>query len=161
MLGSVSIHSRFRKDHIPKEIYEHYQQLAKTPEVHLEKTSSLDLLLALYLFNLGEYINDKLYDHYLLFSKLLRSCFLEHGEEVFRACFSKPESPPFLSEFTPGEVQYVPIICDYMLRYYIPHLEAAKEAKDVNLSLMELMLSDFCSWLFKKKLTPIKVTLKK
>ena len=33
--------------------------------------------------------------------------------------------------------------------------------KDINLSLMELMLADFCDWLFKKKLTSIKVSLNK
>ena len=55
----------------------------------------------------------------------------------------------------------MPIICDCLLRYYIPYGESNKDHRDINLNLMELMLTDLCSWLFRKKLTNIEVTLKK
>lgn len=44
------------------------------------KTSPIDLILTIYLLNIGEYVNDKLYDYYLIFAKLARNCYHEHGE---------------------------------------------------------------------------------
>jgi hypothetical protein len=59
------------------------------------------------------------------------------------------------------EVQFLPIVCDCLLRYFIPFGDGAKEYRDVNQSLIELMLADFCTWLAKKKLTRIQIALKK
>lgn len=156
-LGSVSVHARFRKDLMPREIVQCYQALLKQSEVHVSKNSSLDMLLVIFLFNVGEYVHEKLYDHYVLFARLLRGCYIQYGSQVFRSCFAKKEG----QAFDGSKVRYVPIICDCLLRYYIPYSDHSKDYRDVNLSLMELILSDFCGWLFKKRFSNIKVTLKK
>lgn len=45
-----------------------------------------------------------------------------------------------------------------MIRFYVPEVDS-KEAKEANLSLMEIITYDFCGWLNKLKLTNIKVSL--
>ena len=110
---------------------------------------------------MGEYVNQKLYDHYILFAKILRNCYGEMGEEIYKSCFAGKKGLEDVGSINLNEIQYVPIICDCMLRYYIPYGDTSKQFKDVNLSLIELMLTDFCLWLFGRRLTPIKVNLKK
>ena len=83
------------------------------------------------------------------------------GEGVYRSCFAGKKGLEDADSINLHEIQYVPIICDCMLRYYIPYADTSKEFKEVNLSLIELMLTDFCLWLFRRRLTPIKVNLKK
>lgn len=73
-----------------------------------------------FLYGVGEHVNEKLYEHYLLFAKLVRNCFYEHGEEVYRACFTNKEKMGLIENFTVAEVQFFPIICDCLMRYYIP-----------------------------------------
>jgi hypothetical protein len=58
-------------------------------EIKLTPKSPLDLVLTVYLLNVGEFINEKMYDYYLIFAKLARGCYLEYGEEVYKNCFSK------------------------------------------------------------------------
>lgn len=126
-------------------------------EVRLHSTSSLDLVLAVYLLNVGEHVNDKIYEQFLLFARIFRGCFHEHGDEVHKAYFTKGGPGPFqLACFNPQEVKYFPIICDFALQCYIPVTYG--EGKDVNSSLMELMLFDFCNWLYLRKLTPIRTS---
>ena len=40
-------------------------------------------------------MNDKVYEQFLIFAKIARACFYEHGEELYRAVFSKKDSGPF------------------------------------------------------------------
>jgi hypothetical protein len=58
-------------------------------EIKLTPKSSLDLVLTVYLVNVGEFINEKMYDYYVIFAKLARGCYYEHGEEIYRNGFSK------------------------------------------------------------------------
>jgi hypothetical protein len=74
--GSVAAGGRVRKEMVPKELYDCYCNLMKQQDIHITKTSSLDAVLVAYLFGVGEYVNEKLYDHYLLFVKLVRSCYM-------------------------------------------------------------------------------------
>lgn len=68
--------------------------------------------------------------------------------------FSRGGSGPFiLGQFNPQEVKYFPIICDFAVQCYIPITYDS-----VNLSLMELLLFDFCNWLYIRKLTPIRTS---
>lgn len=113
----------------------------------------------LFLLNMGELINDKVYDQFLIFARLARSCFYEHGEELYRAVFSKKDAGPFqLKEFSLHQVKYFPLVSDFLIRFYIPEGEN-KDSKEANLSLMELITYDFCSWLSKRQLTNITVSL--
>lgn len=158
-VGSVPLALRIRKESIPKEIYDCYNSLMKNQSFELTKNSSPDLVLTIYLLNVGEYVNEKLYDHFLFFAKILRNCYFEHGEEVYRMCFSQKEGPgvvAYLPNFCLEECKYIPIVCDFMVRCYIPF-----DYKDANLSLMELMLFDFCNWMRKRGLTYVVTTLNK
>jgi hypothetical protein len=47
------------------------------------------------LINVGEIANDKVYEQFLIFAKMARTCFAEHGEEVHRTLFSKKDQGPF------------------------------------------------------------------
>jgi hypothetical protein len=96
----------------------------------------------------------------LLFARIARGCFYEHGDEVHKVYFSKGGPGPFqLATFNYQEVKYFPIICDFAVQCYIPVTYG--EGKDVNASLMELMLFDFCNWLYLRKLTPIRTSFAK
>jgi len=75
-LGRVSLSSRIKKETVPKELYECYSQLIKDQQCKLTRKSSLDLVLAVYLLNVGKFVNDKLFDHFLLFVRIVRSCYL-------------------------------------------------------------------------------------
>lgn len=79
MLGSVSPSSRIRKDSVAKEVHEIFNVLTKQNEVSLSRRSPLDTVLAVYLWNVGEYVSDKLFDYFLIFGKLLRSCYQEYN----------------------------------------------------------------------------------
>jgi hypothetical protein len=61
-----------------------------------------------------------------------------------------------LSNFNIQEVKYFPIICDFAVQCYIP--VTFGEGKEVSISLMELILFDFCNWLYLRKLTPIRTS---
>ena len=96
----------------------------------------------------------------MLFARIARGCFYEHGDEVHKVYFSKGGPGPFqLATFNPLEVKYFPIICDFAVQCYIPVTYG--EGKDFNTSLMELMLFDFCNWLYLRKLTPIRTSFAK
>jgi hypothetical protein len=107
---------------LPKETYECYQGLMKEKEVRLNPTSSLDLALTVYLLNVGFHVNDKLYDHFLAFARLSRHCFHEHGEELFRAYFSRREQggPLVLAGPFAVEVRFFPMVGDFLLQCYLP-----------------------------------------
>jgi hypothetical protein len=60
-------------------------------DIKLTSKSPLDLVLTVYLLNVGEYINEKMYDYYLIFAKLARGCYFEFGEEIYRNCFNKKD----------------------------------------------------------------------
>jgi hypothetical protein len=95
--GSVPLGSRVRKDGLPKEIYECYHALMKEKEVRLSSSSSIELALTIYLLNVGFHVSDKLYENYLAFARVARSCFYDYGEEVFRAYFSRHnQGGPFI-----------------------------------------------------------------
>ena len=71
---------------------ESFNNLVKMQEFQLTKRSSLDLVLTVFLLNVGEHVGERLYEYYLIFAKLCRNCYMELGEEVFRACFKQPSS---------------------------------------------------------------------
>lgn len=125
-------------------------------EVRLQASSTLDLALAVFLLNMGEHVNDKIYEQLLLFARIARGCFYEHGEEVYRVYFLRQGTGPFqLGHFSGQEVKYFPIVCDFASQCYIPTTYGEGQ---VNISLMELLLFDFCNWLFLRKLTPIRTS---
>lgn len=154
--GTVPLHARIKKDALPKEMGECYGALLKQQDCKLTPRSSLDLVLTVYLLNVGEYVNDKLFDHYLMFARLVRSCFHDCAEEVYRQCFAA-QATPASPAFSLAECRFFPIICDFLLRYYLP----TSDYKELNLSLIELMLYDFCRWMLRNALTHVKVQLKK
>lgn len=63
-----------------------------------------------------------------------------------------------MKEFNNQYLKYFPLVSDFLLRFYIPETEN-KDTKEVNLSLMEIIIYDFCNWLNKRKLTQIKIAL--
>lgn len=79
LAGSVPLGSRIRKEVLPKETYDCYLLLMKEKEARLQPTSSLDLALTVYLINVGQHVNDKIYEQFLLFARIARNCFNEHG----------------------------------------------------------------------------------
>jgi hypothetical protein len=79
--GKVALSSRIKKDQVPKEVFDSYLSLMRLGgEVKLHSTSSLDLALAVFLLNVGEHVSDKIYEQFLLFARIARGCFFEHGE---------------------------------------------------------------------------------
>lgn len=113
----------------------------------------------MFLVNIGDLVNDKVYEQFLFFAKLARACYYEHGDEIFRAMYSKKDQGPFqIKEFNACQVKYFPLIADFLIRFYIPETEG-KDSKESNLSLMEVLAYDFCHWLSQQKLTTIKVTM--
>jgi hypothetical protein len=48
-------------------------------EIKLSKQSPLDSVLTVYILNVGEYVNEKLFDYYLIFARLAHKCYFEHG----------------------------------------------------------------------------------
>lgn len=52
------------------------------------------------------------------------------------------------------------MVADFIVHIYIPHTEL-KEGREINMSLMELLVFDFCNWLNLHKLTMIKTSLPK
>jgi hypothetical protein len=154
----VAVTGRVKKDLVAKEVFESYLWLMRQGEVKLHHTSSLDLALAVFLLNVGEHVNDKIYEQFLLFARIARGCFHEHGEEVHKAYFSRAGAGPFqLAQFSLLEVKYFPIICDFAVQCYIP-ATFGEGGREVNASLMELMLFDFCNWLYQRRLTPIRTS---
>jgi hypothetical protein len=154
--GAVQLSARIRKDALPRETYDSYLALMKEKEVRLQSTSSLDLALTVYLVNVGFHVNDKVYEQFLSFARLARHCFSDHGEEVYRAYFARKEQggPFALAGFAGNEVRFFPIVADFLVQSYIP-----LEAREANLSLMELLTFDFCNWLYNRRLTNIRVTM--
>jgi len=63
-----------------------------------------------------------------------------------------------MKDFNGQFLKYFPIVSDFLLRFYIPETET-KDRKEANLSLMEIIIYDFCNWLNKRKLTQIKIAL--
>jgi hypothetical protein len=117
--------------------------------------------LVVYLLNLGEHVNEKVYEQFVFFAKIAKNSYAEHGDEVHKASFSKRDTGPFvLSNFAANEVKHFPIMCDFIINSYIP-ITFEKELKEINISLMELLIFDFCNWLFLKKLTPIATSFAK
>lgn len=96
------------------------------------------------------------------FARIARSCFHDHGDEVYRAYFSKKDlgGAFTLPTFSINEVKYFPIVSDFIIQIYIPYTEL-KEGREINMSLMELLVFDFCNWLYLHKLTMIKTSLSK
>lgn len=111
------------------------------------------------MINIGDIVNDKIYDQFLAFARLARACFYEHGEELHKVIFSKKDQGPFqIKEFDLRQVKYFPMVSDFFIRFYIPETET-KDTHEVNLSLMEVITYDFCNWLLINKLTSIKVNM--
>lgn len=100
-----------------------------------------------------------MYDQFLMFARLARACFYEHGDEVHKAIFAKKDQGPFqVKEFDLHHVKYFPMVSDFLIRFYLPETDN-KDTHDANLSLMEVITYDFCSWLLNNKLTNIKVNM--
>lgn len=57
-------------------------------------------------------------------------------------------------------MKYFPIVADFIIHIYIPYTEI-KDGREINMSLMELLIFDFCNWLNLHKLTMIKTSLSK
>ena len=152
------MNARIKKDGVPKEIYEQYVLLTKQHEFKLSEHCSLDLALALFLINMGEHVNDKVYDQFLIFARLARACFFEFGEELYRAVFAKKETGPFqLKDFSLQYARYFPLVADFFVRYYLAEIDN-KDRAEANRSLMEVIVYDFCNWLKIRKLTNLKVS---
>lgn len=91
-------------------------------------------------------------------AKVARNSFLEHGNELCIARYSKKEANSIIfPDFTVTEVKYFPIMAEFIIDNYIP-ITFEKELKDINISLMKLLLLDFCNWLLIRKLTNIRLT---
>ena len=73
--GTVPVSSRVKKDLLSKDFYEQYTQMIKQHEIKLTDQSSLEMTLLVFLINMGEIVNDKVYEQYLFFAKLARGCF--------------------------------------------------------------------------------------
>ena len=94
--------------------------MIKTHEFTLNDQSPLDLALLIYLINVGEITNEKVYEQFQIFAKLAKNCFVENGEEVYKAVFMKKNQGPFqLKDFYVSQVKYFPVIIDFFLRYYV------------------------------------------
>jgi hypothetical protein len=159
-LGSVPIQFRIRKENLPKEVYDCYVAIMKHQDCKLNKNSTLEQALTVYLLNVGDYVNDKVFDYYVIFAKIARNCFHDCGEELYRACFHKKDSGPLhLPSFSNSEVGYFPIVSDFLIKHYLPTQEFNKENRDLIVRMVELITSDFCSWLYRRKLTTIKIKL--
>jgi hypothetical protein len=85
----------------------------------------------------GFHVNDKIYDQFLSFARIARNCFSEHGEEIYRAYFSKKDFDGafYLPSFSVHEVRYFPIVSDFIIQVYIPYTEQ-RDGKEINMSLM-------------------------
>ena len=159
-MGQVPLNSRIKRENVPKEVYECYMALMKEKEIRLTGSSSLDLVLVVFLLNIGEFVNDKIFEQYLLFSKAARGAFCDHGEEVYRYFFVQ-RSPPFpLKGFAAGEVAFFPVVADFLVSLYVPKVYPVMgDGREVNLSTIELHTFEFCSWLHKQKMTQIRIEL--
>lgn len=81
--------------------------------------SSLETIFALYLLNIGQYVSEYLFHHYLSFTKQFRSCYYEHGQDVFENCF-KGEGDNKITKFSTDTACFAPLIADFFIRYYVP-----------------------------------------
>lgn len=158
--GHISVGSRIKKDGVSKEMYDQYLKLLKDQsDFKVTEHTSLDVALLVFLINMGDYVNDKIYDQFLLFARLARACYHEHGDEVHKAIFSKKDQGPFqIKEFNSHHVKYFPLVSDFFIRFYVPETDS-KDAKEANLSLTEAITYDFCRWLLQNKLTHIQVKM--
>jgi hypothetical protein len=48
-----------------------------------------------------------------------------------------------------------PIICDFFIRFYVPHINHDFDFQ----SVMELICCDFCHWMFANKLTIVETSM--
>jgi hypothetical protein len=78
--GKVALSSRIKKIKSPKKSSRYLSLMRQGDEVKLNSTPSLDLALAVFLLNHGEHVSDKIYEQFLLFARIARGCFFEHGE---------------------------------------------------------------------------------
>jgi hypothetical protein len=70
---------------------------------------------------MGEYLSEKVYEQLLFMARIARNSYHEHGEEVFKALFTRRDRAPFdLTSFSTSEVKYFPIICEFLIQCYIP-----------------------------------------
>ena len=79
------------------------------------------------------------------------------GSEVYNKCFSKKDGGLcYVPHFKVEKVKYFPLICDFYIRFFLPY-----EYTELNANLMELILTDFCHWLNRRKCTFIEIILNK
>lgn len=110
---------RIKKEQLPKEICECYAGMLKQQECKLAGSCSLDMALAVYLLNAGEFVGERVYEYYLLFARAARGCFYEHGEEIYKAYHSgKQNIPPFT-----GELSDFPTVAEFLICHYLPETE--------------------------------------
>ena len=76
---------------------------------------------------------------------------------MYNKCFSKKEGGLcYIPNFQVDKVKYFPLIRDFYVRFFLPY-----EYSELNHNLMELILTDFCTWLSKRKCTFIEIVLNK
>lgn len=92
---------------------------------------------------------EKLHEQYQYFAKTVKECYYQMGSEVYNKCFSKKDGGLcYIPNFKVEKVKYFPLICDFYIRFFLPF-----EYSNLNINLMELILSDFCAWLNKRGFT--------
>lgn len=97
-----------------------------------------------------------MFHYYYSFAKLFRACHHDYCQEVYEACF-KPTDRRKDKTLNVEECRMAPIICDFFLRFYVPHENKNPDFQ----SVMELLSCDFCHWMYANKLTIVEVSMNK
>lgn len=152
--GSVPLANRIKREQVGKDIYEAYTTLMKASSLVLDKTSSLEHVLAVYLLGAGQFVSEPLFYFYTHFARMFRNCFRDCAQEIYDFCFK--ETDTVCRTINVHECKLSPIICDFFLRFYVPY-----ENKDPDFkAAIELICFDMCKWMYDRKISIVEVTMK-
>ena len=115
--GVTKKERRILKVLIGKEIWEYFCEICSSSsiDITLDKSSSLNLALIIYLLGAGQHISYSLIKHYNVFARLFRNCFYHHAAEISDFCFKRE-----IKEIDIEECRMAPVISDFFIRFYVP-----------------------------------------
>ncbi|EGR28568.1 hypothetical protein IMG5_172400 [Ichthyophthirius multifiliis] len=132
----------------------------------INSESKVDIILGIYLLCLSQYFNDRFYRIACILFQNIRNCLNKYGYNIIEEEKKISESIKSANNinnntnfnnnqqllFTQIEcIQYIPLIFDYFLLYFLPENQPFF---DQNFAIYLIM--DFSNWLYKKQLTKLK-----
>lgn len=129
---------------------------------HFDNNHICDYVISLFLFYVSKIVNAKLYRLLGIFFRHLREALNEYGYQEVETFYKEGHSDEARMhipqkkigrDFTQEEdVHYLPLIANRFISDYLP-----ERCPDFDQELALSLMFDFCGWLFRKKLTKIKL----